>query len=121
LLTTSTGKIMSNKTLDVTLKILDYFKENPDAKVRPLSLSNYINEDPTLVDAALAKCPMFFLYLPTEQSFKLNKSGQYKGDVVTMKIHAEDIVKEKNIFQKHWYLIVLSVLVITIYLLLDKI
>jgi len=112
---------MSNKTLDVVLKILDYFKDNPDSKVRPLSLSNAIGEDPIAVDEALAKCPMFFLYLPTEQSFKLNTSGKYKGDVVTMKINAEDIVKEKNFFQKHWYLIVLTVLVVATYLLLDKI
>ena len=112
---------MANKNLDVTLKILDYFKANPDAKVRPLSLSNEIGETPSDVDEALAGSPTFFLYLPTEQSFKLNKSGQYKGDVVTMKINAEDVVKQKNFFQKHWYLIVLSALVIVTYLLLDKI
>ncbi len=112
---------MAKKTLEVTLKILDYFKANPDAKVRPLSLSNEIDETPTDVDEALAECPMFFLYLPTEQSFQLNKSGLYKGDVVTMKIHAEDLVKKKNIFQKHWYLIVLSALVIATYLMLNNI
>lgn len=112
---------MAKRTLEVTLKILDYFKANPDAKVRPLSLSNEIDETPTDVDEALAECPMFFLYLPTEQSFKLNRSGKYKGDVVTMKIHAEDIVKGKSFFVKHWYLIVLSGLVIATYLLLEKI
>jgi len=112
---------MANKKLEVTLKILDYFKENRNAKVRPLSLSNEIGETPTDVDEALAACPMFFMYLPTEQSFKLNTSGKYKGDVVTMKIHAEDVVKEKNIFQKHWYLFVLTGLVIATYLMLNKI
>ncbi|MBT8141935.1 MAG: hypothetical protein HKN88_03805 [Gammaproteobacteria bacterium] len=109
---------MSNQSLEVTLKILDYFKENPDARVRPLSLSNEIDADPIIIDRVLSKYYKFFLYLPTEKQYKLNRSGKFKGDVVTMKIHAEELVKEKNFFQKYWYYITLTGLLIATYLLL---
>ncbi len=111
---------MANKNLEVCEQILDYLKANPGAKVRPLSLSNEIGADAVLVEKILDKCKKFFLYLPTEQVYKLNRASQYKGDIVMMKINAEDAVKEKNFFQKHWYLIVLTLLVVATFAVLRK-
>lgn len=111
---------MAKNTLEVCEKILDYFKVNPEAKVRPLSLSNEIGEDAVRVEKVLDKCKSFFLYLPTEQVYMLNKSSHYKGDIVLMKINAEDAVKDKNFFQKHWYLIILSFFVIATFILLSN-
>jgi hypothetical protein len=103
---------MSKRSLEVTLKILDYFKENPDAKVRHLSLSNEIGEDPTLVKNLLNKYSMFFMYYPEQAVYKINKMGRFKGDVVSMKINADEIVKDKNFLQKFWKPLALSVFVI---------
>jgi len=109
---------MSNKSLDVTLKILDYFKQHPDAKVRYMSLSNEIDEDPTVVKNILSTYSVFFMYLPQQEAYKINHMGKYKGDVVTMKINAEDIVKEKNFFQRFWKVLILLVLVIAYFVFL---
>lgn len=111
---------MANKSLEVCERILDYFRENPDAKVRPLSLSNEIGADAPLVEKVLSQCKSFFIYMPTEQVYIINKSSHFKGDIVMMKINAEDMVKEDNIFRKHWYLIVLTVLVVASYAILTK-
>jgi len=111
---------MAKAKVDVCKKILDYFRENPDASIRPLSLSNEINEDANLVEEVLKRCRSFFLYLPTEQVYKLNKSGEFKGDIVMMKINAEDALQEKSFFRKHWYLIVLTVLVAASFAILNK-
>ena len=112
---------MASKNVEVCEMILEYFKKDPEAKVRPLSLSNEIGADAALVETVLNKYRMFFTYLPTEKYYKLNTSSRFKGDIVMMKINAESIIQEKNLFQKYWYLIALSVLVALSYFMLGKI
>jgi len=107
--------------LETCEKILDFFKHNHDAKVRALSLANELNLDPVVVEEILKKCRSFFTYMTTEKQFKLNKMSRFKGDVVMMKINAEDMLREDNFFQKHWYLITLSILLIAIFVMLGYI